>query len=76
MGETQHATHNQYDECICQCLPLVNLLDFRVKALVSQEEKQRKIKIKPTVAEIRLMQWNKQDKMALQVCSLPLETCT
>lgn len=40
MGETYHATHNQYDECISQCLPLVNLLDFRVSALVPEEEKQ------------------------------------
>lgn len=38
MRETYHATHNQYDECISQCLPFVNLLDFRVSALVSQEE--------------------------------------
>lgn len=41
MGETQHATHNQYDERVCQCLPLVSLLEFGVKALVAQEEKQR-----------------------------------
>lgn len=40
MGETYHAAHNQYDECISQCLPLVNLLDFRLSALVPEEEKQ------------------------------------
>lgn len=35
MRETYHATHNQYDECISQCLPFVNLLDFRVSKCIS-----------------------------------------
>lgn len=40
MEETYHATHNQYDECIRQCLSLFSLFDFRLSALVPKEEKQ------------------------------------